>query len=1039
MSINNNNNNNNENNNDLISNNESYILKRNDPPFIFSEIRHHLNLINDSEKLQKKNSIIYLHKFICIDNPPIPSDLLQEILIQFNKNFIKLSLFSPIDKIRENSLKILIHLYTNCTNVSKFFPFIFSALTDKLECNDLEGYGDLPEDIRPTPSQNPHKIIKVTEPVEEIRNLYIGLLQSLVFNENAYVDDFRLFVNDIVNITRTLCMDPAPNVVVNANNFVAGLCKKFGKDLLFYFNSILSRGCLYALSHKQAKLRLAALNAIDKLMYISPYKKNVEVMEQLIGFRDPTIVPIKDFYEPTTKFNYFAFLCSDKNISVLKKFYEIITEWLLKCEDKNEIELRITPYILTGLFNEHEEIGEYVYERFEAIGKLHEKENEKDYREQKQYGVDSPWLKFINPDELQYPFPIKKRPCLGARKIINSYIRRYIKNLSVEFEGIDENIKFKVANLLLFSIIYSEEGIIEYLDGILLMFMKYFTKNSNFENENLERFNYLLPDKNQSFNLYKNIEKKLEIACEFLGKFCDYESLTKILFSTVKGDLNGNFVDIQRGALITLKFVIIGHIESVYDGIGFLKGKIKEIFSVVDDKNFDSKFSFEIIRFYNEIFKCVRENKKKFDKNGIDEIKENLEVVFIRILYCLGNCDFINNVNLYKFIEKVLNEINNNMQEIFDDKNFNFFNNNSTKVLKNISEYLDKNFISLQNSNYKLLYLFLKNKKIFINTKTFNLSLLFEIFTKIYSKDENFNVHLNALSLLLEYLNSVEENYFTIPEYLNLLENILKNYTTIMTEEFKFKFADLLKDQKELDKKKAKNPKTLKTEIRKNLLTYLKKTFENNKFFDINNKENKNNINVFLFIFNKIEFLNIFIEEAESLRLYFIEIYYKYLIKLFVLNKDEKETLIKKITKNFEKYFLDEVYDNNIEIRKLNFNILNVILNQIKISNYYNSMKSIFNNETNLNIEAIKALNYIEEEKKNVNEFFDKFSEIIKSIINAYLNEKMSFQSLCNNAMKLIIERFPIFVFNELTKAQKKEQISRIEFFSEQLRKNFSK
>ena len=214
--------------------------------------------------------------------------------------------------------------------------------------------------------------------------------------------------------------------------------------------------------------------------------------------------------------------------------------------------------------------------------------------------------------------------------------------------------------------------------------------------------------------------------------------------------------------------------------------------------------------------------------------------------------------------------------------------------------------------------------------------------------------------------------------------------------------------------------------------------FENNKYFDINNKENKNNINIFLFIFNKIEILNIFIEEAESLRLYFIEIYYKYLIKLFVLNKDEKE-FIKKITKNFEKFFLDEVYDNNIEIRKINFNILNIILNQIKISNYYNSMKSIFNNETNLNIEAIKALNYIDDEKKIVNEYFDKFSDIIKSIINAYLNEKMSFSSVCNNSMKLIIERFPIFVFNELTKAQKKEQISRIEFFSEQLRKNFSK
>ena len=264
---------------------------------------------------------------------------------------------------------------------------------------------------------------------------------------------------------------------------------------------------------------------------------------------------------------------------------------------------------------------------------------------------------------------------------------------------------------MLFSIIYSEEGIIEYLDGILLLFMKNFTKNSNFENEKLERFNYLLPSNNQSFNTYKIIENKLEISCKFLGKFCDYESLMKIIFSTVKGDLNGNYVDIQRGALITLKFVIIGHIESVYDGIGFLKGKIKEIFSVVDDKNVDSKFSFEIIRFYNEIFKTIKENKKKFNKNGIDEIKENLDCVFIRILFCLGNCDFINNVNLYKFIEKILDEINKNMKEIFDDENFNFFNNNSTKVLNDINNYLDKNFISLQNSNYKLLYLFLKNKK----------------------------------------------------------------------------------------------------------------------------------------------------------------------------------------------------------------------------------------------------------------------------------------------------------------------------------------
>ena len=101
------------------------------------------------------------------------TELIQEILISFNKNLIRYSLFEEIDKVRENSLKILIYLFANCTNIVKFFPFIFSALVDKLDCNDLEGYGNLPEDIRPTPSQNPHKIIKVNEQIEEIRILYI--------------------------------------------------------------------------------------------------------------------------------------------------------------------------------------------------------------------------------------------------------------------------------------------------------------------------------------------------------------------------------------------------------------------------------------------------------------------------------------------------------------------------------------------------------------------------------------------------------------------------------------------------------------------------------------------------------------------------------------------------------------------------------------------------------------------------------------------------------------------------------------------------
>ena len=325
-----------EENNIDISENEANIIKRTEPQFVFSIITRYINLINDSEKQTKKETVIKLHKFICLDQPYFKRELVQEILISFNSNLIKYSLFNEIDKVREYSLKILIYLYANCVNITKFLPFIFSALSNKLQCDDLEGYGNMPEDIRPTPSQNPQKIIKITETIEEIRILYLKLLEAIINHDNSTKDDFRLFVQDIVNITRTLCMDPAPNVVIIACNFCKILAESFGKDLLYYFNS-------YALSHKQAKLRLAALDALDKLMYCSPYKKNVEIMEQLIGFRDPNIVPIKDFYEPTTKFNYLAFLSADTNQNVLIKFYEVIFDWLLNTEDRVDHESRLIP------------------------------------------------------------------------------------------------------------------------------------------------------------------------------------------------------------------------------------------------------------------------------------------------------------------------------------------------------------------------------------------------------------------------------------------------------------------------------------------------------------------------------------------------------------------------------------------------------------------------------------------------------------------------------------------------------------------------
>jgi hypothetical protein len=93
----------------MNSEKENSILKRNDPHFVFSYITKEINNLHDTNNKQiKKQSIENLHKFIAQEKPNLKSEMIQEILITFNKNIIKLALFDEIEKVREHSIKILI-------------------------------------------------------------------------------------------------------------------------------------------------------------------------------------------------------------------------------------------------------------------------------------------------------------------------------------------------------------------------------------------------------------------------------------------------------------------------------------------------------------------------------------------------------------------------------------------------------------------------------------------------------------------------------------------------------------------------------------------------------------------------------------------------------------------------------------------------------------------------------------------------------------------------------------------------------------------
>lgn len=84
--------------------------------------------------------------------------------------------------------------------------------------------------------------------------------------------------------------------------------------MLLHFTELLGRAILLPLISKKSKVRIAALDALGSIFYCGIWKYNAFVFENLVGFRDPNSVPIKDFYEPSHNINYFATLITDPKI-----------------------------------------------------------------------------------------------------------------------------------------------------------------------------------------------------------------------------------------------------------------------------------------------------------------------------------------------------------------------------------------------------------------------------------------------------------------------------------------------------------------------------------------------------------------------------------------------------------------------------------------------------------------------------------------------------------------------------------------------------
>lgn len=304
-----------------------------------------VNLNNKEDGQKRKFALLRLYQVFVLAKNKAPARIYQEILPQMQKELFK-RLSDKMEKCRELTCLIIKEFFRRCDDLSLSIPYLLPILVERLNADDIEGTDGLEEKMKPAPTQRAQEMADPIEKSETCR-VYLAEITTLMIR-STYWECMRPYVDGFVNVCKALCMDPFGDVIVEGTRAISALCDS-GKEWLVHFCEPMGRAIFTAMVHKHAKVRIAGLRALLPVLSAGAWKTSYAVFEALVGFRDPNMVAIKDFYEPTGKVNYLGMLLADRSIQVRLCFYKTLANLLMHLPDRVDHEGRLFPFLLSGL------------------------------------------------------------------------------------------------------------------------------------------------------------------------------------------------------------------------------------------------------------------------------------------------------------------------------------------------------------------------------------------------------------------------------------------------------------------------------------------------------------------------------------------------------------------------------------------------------------------------------------------------------------------------------------------------------------------
>jgi hypothetical protein len=185
-----------------------------------------------------------------------------------------------LDIVRELAISTLTKSIGFTDEIEECLEHILQMLVERTNSFDLEDVQNIPEPMRPLPSQKPSVLHNLVERTEEVREYFCLILKDLLdtLDEEFVYEN----LNTIINILRALTMDPCPSIRSEACKVWVSFLSSY-RESLENFTGIICRALLLPLTSKKSPVQISALKAIKELLYIGPFKHSVRLFSLKIN------------------------------------------------------------------------------------------------------------------------------------------------------------------------------------------------------------------------------------------------------------------------------------------------------------------------------------------------------------------------------------------------------------------------------------------------------------------------------------------------------------------------------------------------------------------------------------------------------------------------------------------------------------------------------------------------------------------------------------------------------------------------------------